>query len=144
MIELLFLASQIQCSADTGLLNIEVDVYHQQELVQTMSLNDSTLIDVASVNDLDFEYRAVGNNATCSLATPTETALKPGAVLPDMDGVYEQDSVQTLLGGLDEYEELFLVELGSTNSNSAAFDMQDVVFKVDNNPSLPIASIFAD
>ena len=145
MIELLYLASQIQCSAGEGLLNIQVDVYHEQQLIKTMSVNDRVLIDVASVNNLEFEYKAVGNNANCALKTPTEMALNRQDTLPDMDGVYEQDSVQTLLSNLDEYEELFLVELGATNKESKAFDMQDVVFKVDNNPELPVVNkIFAD
>lgn len=148
MIELLYLASQIQCSANEGLLNIQVDVYHQQELVQTISLNERALIPVDSVDELDFNYRTVGN-ATCGLVNPTEMTLAPGTELPAVDGIYEQDSVQTLLSDLDDYEELFLVELGSTNHNSSAFDMQDVVFKIDNNPDPShnpesIASVFPD
>lgn len=140
MIELLYLASQIQCGAGHGLIDIQVDVYHEQELVQTMGLNDRALINAASVDDLDFQYRAVGSNATCSLTTPTEMTLAPDGTLPGMDGVFNQDSVQTLLGGLSQYEELFLVELGSTNTASAAFDLQDVVFRVDNNPQQQIAN----
>lgn len=153
MIELFYLASQIQCSANEGLLNIQVDVYHEQQLVQTMNLNDEALIAVDSVNDLEFQYRAIGENATCNLVTPSEMTLAPNGELPSMEGIYNQDSVQTLLSGLDDYEELFLVELGTTNSNSTAFDMQDVVFKVDNDPDdladdpnvpAPIISFFAD
>ena len=155
MIELLYLASQIQCSANAGLLNVQVEVYHEQQLIQTMNLNDKVLIDVPSVNDLEFEYQAVGDNATCDLTTPTEMVLNPGNKLPVQKGLYEQDSVQTLIKDLDEYQELFLVELGSTKASSQAFDLQDVVFRVDNNPTPsiptppiptpPIASnIFAD
>ena len=143
MIELLYLASQIQCGAGAGLMDVQVDVYHQQELIQTMNLNDKALIDVASVNDLDFEYKAVGDNATCSLSSPTEKTLASNGTLPGMAGVYNQDSVQTLLSDLNNYEELFLVELGTTSSSSAAFDLQDVVFKVDNNPT-PVANLLPD
>ena len=142
MIELLYLASQIQCGANEGLLNIQVDVYHEQQLIKTMSVNDKLLIDVPSVNDLEFEYKAVGDNAKCALETPTEMALDSKTTLPDIDGVYEQDSVQTLLSNSGKYEELFLVELGTTNEKSAAFDMQDVVFRVDNDPTPPI--VFPD
>ncbi|MEL6580918.1 MAG: hypothetical protein AAFQ14_14305 [Cyanobacteria bacterium J06621_12] len=144
MIELLYFASQIQCSADSSLLNIEVDVYHQQKLVQTMSLNDKATVNVASVNDLNFEYRAVGDNATCDLTAPTEKTLKSDTALPDLDGIYNQSSIQNLLSNSDKYEELFLVELGTTDSDSSAFDMQDVVFKVDNDPDISVATIFAD
>lgn len=144
MIELLYFASQIQCSADSSLLNIEVDVYHQQQLVQTMSLNEQATIDVTSIDDLDFKYRAVGDNAICSLTAPTEKTLEFGATLPDLDGVYNQSSIQNLLSNVDKYEELFLVELGTTDLNDEAFDMQDVVFKVDTNPDSSIATFFAD
>ena len=145
MIELLYLASQIQCNAREGLLGIQVDVYHEQQLIKTMSVNDKVLVDVPSVNDLKFEYKAVGNNANCALETPTEMVLDSKGTLPDLDGVYNQDSVQTLLSNSDKYEELFLVELGTTDNKSAAFDMQDVVFRVDNDPQPPIASnIFPD
>ncbi|MGL6338708.1 MAG: hypothetical protein ACRC80_06150, partial [Waterburya sp.] len=68
---------------------------------------------------------------------PSEMSLKPGDPLPTMAGVYEQDSVQTLLDGLNNYEELFLVELGTTDRSKATFDLQDVVFKVDNDPTVP-------
>jgi hypothetical protein len=134
MIELLYFASQIQCGAGDSFLNIQVDVYHQQQLVQTMQVNEKALVPVDSVNDLSFKYKIINNNTRCNLQTPTEMALTPGSQIPSMAGVYEQDSVQTLLSGLDNYEELFLVELGTTDPNSSAFDMQDVVFKVDNDP----------
>ena len=135
MIELLYLASQIQCGAGEGLLNIQVDVYHQEKLVQTMNVNDKALIDAPSVDDLEFQYKVMDNNAKCSLETPTEMALDSKSTLPDFKGVYEQDSVQTLLSNSGKYEELFLVELGTTDKKSGAFDMQDVVFRVDNDPT---------
>ncbi|MEM6611579.1 MAG: hypothetical protein AAF652_04875 [Cyanobacteria bacterium P01_C01_bin.72] len=144
MIELLYFASQIQCSADASLLNIEVDVYHQQQLVQTMSLNDQVTINAASIDDLDFEYRAVGDNAICSLTAPTERTLEFGATLPDLDGVYNQNSIQNILSDGDKYEELLLVELGTTDNNNEAFDLQDVIFKVDTNPDSPVTTFFAD
>jgi hypothetical protein len=136
MIELLYFASQIQCGAGGSLLNIQVDVYQQQQLVKTMNVNEKALIPVNSVDELNFKYKIINNNTRCSLQTPSEMPLKPGDLLPTMAGVYEQDSVQTLLNGLNNYEELFLVELGTTNRSSAAFDLQDVVFKVDNDPTI--------
>ncbi len=142
MIELLYLASQIQCGANSPLLNIKVDVYQNQQLVKTMLKNDRVLLPVDSVSELTFRYGIVNNTTQCNLATPTQQALSPKDNLPSMAGVYQQDSIQTLLNGLDDYEELFLVELGTTNQQSAAFDMQDVVLKVDNNPT--IGTLYAD
>jgi hypothetical protein len=143
MIELLYLASQIQCGATGDFLNVKVDVYHNQELVKTMMVNDRALLSVESVNDLTFKYSVVNNTTKCALQTPSEMSLGSTDKIPSLAGVYKQESVQTLLSGLNDYEELFLVELGTTNRNSAAFDMQDVVFKVDNNPT-PVSLIYPD
>lgn len=139
MIELLYFASQIQCGAGGDFLNIEVDVYQNQELIETMLVDDRVLLTVDSVNDLTFEYSVVNNSTTCSLATPSEQLLALEDEVPNIPGVYEQQSIQTMLDGLKDYEELFLVELGTTNQESSAFDLQDVVLIVNNNPS-----IFAD
>ncbi len=143
MIELLYLASQIQCGAAGDFLNVKVDVYHNQELVKTMMVNDHALLPVKSVNDLTFRYSVINNTTNCALQTPSEMSLAPTDSIPSLAGAYKQDSLQTLLSGLNNYEELFLVELGTTNRNSVAFDLQDVVFKVDNNPT-PVSLIYAD
>lgn len=138
MIELLYLASQIQCGVGSSFLNIQVDVYNQQQLVKTMNVNERALIPVDSVKDLKLEYKIINNTTQCTtLSTPTERVLTSNSELPSMAGFSKQVSVQTLLSGLNNYEELFLVELGTTNTNSTAFDMQDVIFKVDNNPTVP-------
>jgi hypothetical protein len=108
-----------------------------------MMVNDHALLPVKSVNDLTFKYSVVNNTTKCALQTPSEMSLAPTDKIPSLPGVYEQDSVETLLSGLNNYEELFLVELGTTNRNSTAFDMQDVVFKVDNNPT-PVSLIYPD
>lgn len=138
MIELLYLASQIQCGVGGDFLNIQVDVYHQQQLVKTMNVNEQALIPVNSVNDLNFKYKIINNTTQCkTLSNPTEMALTSNSQLPSMAGFSKQVSAQTLLSGLNNYEELLLVELGTTNTQSSAFDLQDVIFKVDNNPTPP-------
>lgn len=134
MIELLFLASQIQCSASSPLINVRVNVYQNQKLVQTMHLEDKVLLPVNSVQELSFQYQFL--NATCSPATPTEMVLGPEDPVPNVPGVYDQQSIQQMLNGLNDYEELFLVELGTTNQSSSAFDLQDVVLLVNNNPAV--------
>ncbi|MDJ0569579.1 MAG: hypothetical protein QNJ53_11090 [Pleurocapsa sp. MO_192.B19] len=140
MIELLYFASQIQCGAGGEFLNIKVDVYQNQELIETMLVDDRVLLPVDSVKDLTFKYSALNNNTNCSLATPSEQVLAPDDQVPNIPGVYEQQSIQAMLDDLNDYEELLLVELGTTNQASAAFDIQDVVVKVNNNPTI----VFAD
>ncbi len=134
MIELLYFASQIQCGAAGDFLNVKVDVYHNQALVKTMTVNDRVLLPVDSVKDLTFNYSAINNTTKCNLSTPNETILGNKDEVPNIPGVYAQNSIQTMLNGLNDYEELFLVELGTTNKASVAFDLQDVVLKVNNNP----------
>lgn len=138
MIELLYFASQIQCGAAGDFLNIKVDVYQNQKLVQTMMVNDRAMLPVDSVKDLTFKYTAVNNTSRCGLASPSELVLGKKDQVPNIPGVYDQQSIQTMLNGLNDYEELFLVELGTTNKASAAFDIQDVVLKVNNNPTVTV------
>ncbi len=146
MIELLYFASQIQCGANTELLDVKVDVYKNQELVQTMSVNDKVLLDVNSIKDLSFEYHLAESN--CVAAIPTEKLLGSTDPLPNLAGAYEQQSIQDMQDDLASYEELWLVELGTTNTSSVYFDLQDVILKVNNNPeSLPpslTTNMFAD
>ena len=149
MIELLYFASQIQCGVGGDFLNIEINVYQNQELVATMMVDDRVLLPVDSVNNLSFEYSIINNTTECtSLAIPTELILAPGDELPDLEGFDQQSSVATILSGLDQYQELFLVELGTTDTESAAFDLQDVLMKVDNNPgndpNPDVSTLFAD
>ena len=119
-----------------------MDVYHNQKLVKTMSVSDKVLLkEVDSIKDLTFEYKAI-NNPSCGLSLPSELVLAPEDSVPNIPGVYQQQSIQEMLDGLNEYEELFLVELGTENKTSAAYDLQDVVVIVDNEPTL--ATLFAD
>ncbi|MEM7758935.1 MAG: hypothetical protein AAF298_12535 [Cyanobacteria bacterium P01_A01_bin.40] len=142
MIELLYFASQIQCGAGGEFLDIQVNVYQNQELVETMVVEDRVLLPVDSVSDLTFEYSVINNDTSCSsLAAPSELVLAPDDELPNLAGFDQQDSVISLLSGLNEYQELFLVELGTTDTASSAFDMQDVTLRIDNNP---VISLFAD
>lgn len=61
--------------------------------------------------------------------------LGPQAPVPTLSGAYDQQSISQMLAGLNSYEELYLVELWTSNTTSSAYDLQDVVLVVDNNPS---------
>lgn len=133
MIEFLYLASQIQCGVGGELLDIQIEVY-QDQLIETMMVEDRILLPVESVKDLTFKYSIINNTTQCSLATPTELTLAPDDDLPNLAGFDQQSSVVTILGGLNDYQELFLVELGTTDTDGIAYDMQDVMVRVDYNP----------
>ena len=146
MIELLFFNAQFQCGAGAQAEAVKVEVYHEQQLVETMVKGDSALLPVKSVDDLTFEYSLVNENASCGFTTPSAVTLSRGEELPGNNGFDGQASVSNLLANSNKYEELFLVELGETNQNSSAFDLQDVVFKVDNDPNSnpPVSLIYPD
>lgn len=149
MIELLYFASQIQCGVGGDFLNIKVDVYQNQELVKTMTVEDRILLPVDSIDDLTFEYSIINNTTECkSLANPTELVLAPDDDLPNLPGFDNQNSISSILDGLNEYQELFLVELGTTDTKSSAYDLQDFMAIVDNNPNVnktsDVSNLFAD
>lgn len=132
-IELTYFASQFQCGGESSLINIEVNVYRNERFIQTLSINNTVYLPINSFDELDFQYNFV--DSECSPTTPTEMVLAPEDTVPDLAGAYEQDSLQQMLDGLNEYEELFIVELGTTNPSSSAYDLQDVVMIINNNPT---------
>ncbi|MGK7898511.1 MAG: hypothetical protein AB4372_34070 [Xenococcus sp. (in: cyanobacteria)] len=130
---LTYFASQFQCGADSSLVNIEVDVYRNNQFVKTLSVNDTIYLPINSFTELAFEYNFI--DAECSpIENPVKEVLAPTDPVPDVPGVYEQDSLQELLDGLNEYEELFVVELGTNEKTNSSYDLQDVVLVINNNP----------
>ncbi|MGV2832055.1 hypothetical protein [Myxosarcina sp. GI1(2024)] len=109
MIELLYLASQIQCGSNGSPINVSIDVYQNSQLVTTMSVEERILLPVDSVRELTFKYSFV--DASCSPSRPTEMLLGNNDSVPDLPGAYEQQSIQEILDGLKDYEELFLAVL---------------------------------
>lgn len=144
MIEFLYLASQIQCGAGGDFLNIKVDIYQNQELIETVSVNDKVLLPVDSINEVEFKYSLANGTAACNLANPSQLVLSANDQVPDIAGVYQQASIQEMLDGLNTYEELFLAELGTTNELSVAFDLQDIVGIVNNNPTIATNIVLPD
>lgn len=136
-IELTYQASQIQCGANAPQMVIGVDVYQNgQAIAEDMRVGDSVM--VSSLDNITMEYSIVANGGNCtSLASPTEMHVVEPSDIPSLPGYGDQDSIATLLSQLESYEDLYLVELGTTNTSSTAYDLQDVVFIVNNNPTSP-------
>jgi hypothetical protein len=131
MIELTFQATQYQCGSNSPQVTIVADVYHNNTLIaDDLAVGESIL--VPSLQGLSMTYHGV--KAACGFANPTELHLTKNDPIPNLPGAYDQDSIVTLLSGLNQYEDLYLVELGTTNSSSFAYDLQDAVFIVNNNP----------
>ena len=133
-IELTYSNSQYQCDSNSPQLEILVNIYHNGALLkENLAVGESIL--VPSLQGLSMDYTA--NNASCEFTTPTELHLTQNDPIPNLPGAYDQDNIATLLSGLNQYEDLYLVELGTTDTNSFAYDLQDAVFIVNNNPVLP-------
>ena len=147
-IELRYRDAAIQCGKDATPGVVKVDVYNQTNdiLLTTMSKGETfTTTEVDSISDLYLKYRVF--NLSCLRqgayrASYDIKILGYEDTVPNIEGFEGQTSISQMLTGLDSYEELYLVELGSGNSD---YDLQDVVLVVDNNPdSLIPASNYAD
>ncbi len=139
-LELHYRDSAFQCGEDTTQADIKVDVYDQNNtLLTTLSKGDRyTSADFDSINDLTFVYNVY--NLSCisngsSVAAEDTMLLGANDTVPSIDGFSGQASIEEMLVGLNSYEELFLTELGTSDPSSSAYDLQDVVLVVDNNPS---------
>ena len=141
-LELHYRGSAFQCGSNPTQADIKVNVYDRSNnLLTTMSKGDRYLTtSIDSVGDLSFRYRVY--NLSCVDSTRLYRSLGSELLssqdtLPDLAGFSGQSSVREMLANLDSYEELYLVELGTSDINSSAYDLQDVVFVVDNDPLLP-------
>lgn len=145
-LELHYRDSAFQCGSDTTQADIQIDVYDQNNnLLTTLSQGDRyTSTDFDSVNNLSFVYNVY--NLSCisngaSVAPEDTMLLGANDTVPDIDGFSGQASIEEMLVGLSSYEELLLVELGTSDTSDSAYDLQDTVLVVDNNP---VSLLFAD
>ena len=138
-LELNYYDSAFSCSGTQA--DIKVKVYAPSgELLTTMSKGDTyTTPNYDSVDDLQFRYHFSNfsssnycyNGSDLYEAVESRT-LASGDSIPNLGGYGSQTSISEMLDGLDNYEELHLVELWSTSGTP--YDLQDVVLVVDNNP----------
>ena len=133
LIEIAFIASQFQCSSDAELASFKVYTNGGQEI----RLGEKTLVAVESIEDLQFGYEAIANG-DCSLVGIPGISVSYGEELPANQGVYQQPSLQSLIqeNVTNEYLSLVLFEVGTSDTESAAFDLQDLVLLVNTNPTL--------
>ena len=138
-LELSYRDSALQCGKNGPKITVEVDVYDKRNnLITTMSKGDKYMSNaVDSVSDLRFKYNLKNTDCAGLYLAKDSKILGSGDSLPDIAGFSGQSSVKQILAGLNAYEELFLVELGTKDKKSSAYDLQDVIFVVNNNPVLP-------
>ena len=143
-LELRYAESAFQCGSDPIQADIKVEVRNKsnQELLTTLSKGDVyTSDDFDSISDFDLVYK-IYNFSHCGDSFPDGTTrsvrgsklLGANEAVPDLAGFSGQSSVGQIHSNLDSYEELLLVELGTSDTDSASYDLQDVVLVVDHNP----------
>ncbi|MEL6579984.1 MAG: hypothetical protein AAFQ14_09540 [Cyanobacteria bacterium J06621_12] len=138
-LELHYRDSAIQCDDDPIQGDVKVDIYNNNNdtFLTTMSKGErflTTIVD--SVNDLYLVYRVFDLDCLPDggvRGVRGREIIDYGETeIPTIDGFNGQDSIEGMLDGLENYEQLYLVELG--NYSGAGYDLQDVVMVVDNNP----------
>ena len=129
-IELNYFESAYECGS--GEVDIDVYVYKNGQFFQTITQGDSLRMDdIDSLSDLSFGYYS----ADCSIDVNISQILGSQDPVPSLAGAYSQTSIQGMLNNLDSYEELYLVELGTDDTSSEYYDLQDVVLIVNHNPN---------
>ena len=147
MIELTYQASQYQCDASASQSTILVDVYHNGELVKDgLAVGESVM--VPDFDGVELDYQAA--TGSCGFSANESLLLGKNDTVPNLSGAYEQEAITSLVTNLNDYEELYLVELGTTDTSSFAYDLQDVVMIINNDPGVVISdnpfspTVFAD
>ena len=133
LVEILFLASAFQCGSGAEMASFKVHTNHGQEI----TLGEKTYVEVDSVEDIQLGYSVIANGS-CALEGIPGISVSYGEELPANQGVYQQPSLQTLIqeNVTGEYLSLILFELGTTNTESSAYDLQDIVLLVNTNPTI--------
>lgn len=135
LIEIAFIASQFQCGSDAPLATFQA-TYEGT----TIELNQTILIDAPSAQHFYDNVSIVPvSDASCAMSQPVSD-IATSTTIPQIDGAYNQASLDDLAAQLtNPYLYLFLYEFGTTNESASTFDLQDVVLRVNTNPT-----IFAD
>jgi len=128
MIEILFVASQFQCGAETPLAQFEIIVEEMAGLntpiFHTLQVGESIILERdnyigATINDIA--------NADCMSVFEFKEATVN--TIPNLPGLYNQPDVASYLDELQGAESIYLYEFGSLNGPSA--DFNDLILRID-------------
>ena len=148
-LQLRYVDSAFQCSRNGEQADIKVYVYDRNDNRLTiMSKGDTfTTSNIDSLEELQFRYQfdnvdcfgshygnAPNLNNRQNIAPATMPLGKTDIIPTLLDGYGDQSPVETMLAKIDSYEELYLVELATSDSSSSSYDLQDVILVVDHNP----------
>lgn len=132
MIEILFtFQPQFQCGANSPMAEFQLEI-SVEDTVITLEVGQKVLLDTTNFEDMLFSVIPIAN-ADCIIENPVQQWLEYGNVIPQVPGLYEQESLQELYNQniTDEFYYMSLFELGTSDEESEAFDLNDVVFLVN-------------
>lgn len=142
------LGGAIQCSGSKPPLSVTTKLtLNGQPMSSTMSAGDSLTLPPGSANTVEVSSTATGTSGThgCNYSFTTNStntnqvyALKNGDPVPDIAPMYNQSQIDDFLQNyiqdgkvtIEDNQVIYLFELGTTNKNSSAYDLQDNVVLV--------------
>ena len=133
LVEILFIASAFQCGADAVQAEFQLHVTGGE----TLLVGDKTYVHVESLEDLQFGY-SVLSDGDCAIENVPGIAVEYDTVLPTNVGAFEQPSLLDIIAEhvTEPYLSLVLWEVGTTDAGSSAYDLQDLVVKLNTNPTI--------
>ena len=132
LVRLAFIAAQFQCGAEAPLAEFYVDLYKDQQIVQTVELGQTASVWVQYPIQVQVGVRPKANtdciDFTSDIILGEFTAPDQ---LPNVPALYEQNGVSSYFGELTDSEGIILGEFGCGSSICDSADWQDVVIRID-------------
>ena len=132
LVEIIFIASAFQCGGSAP--QAQFEVYANNDVA--LEVGEKTYVHVESIEDLQFGYSVI-SDGDCALHNIPGIIVNYGDVLPDNIGAFDQPSLIQIIDEnvTNEYLSVVLWELGTTNTESSAYDLQDIVIQINTNPT---------
>ena len=133
LVEVLFLASAFQCGSGAPQATFQLHTTGGH----TLNVGEKAYVSVETLDDLQFGYTVV-SDGDCALEGIPGIHIEYGAALPSNDGIYDQPSLLDIISThvTEPYLSLVLFEVGTTDDGSSAYDLQDIVVKINTNPTI--------
>ena len=138
LVEIFFVASAFQCGGSAP--QAQFQLHTNNGIV--LNAGERAYVSVESIEDLQFGYSVV-SNGSCVIPNVPGISVSYGASLPTNEPAYQQPSLLDLVAThvTDAYLSLVLFEVGTLDSGSSFYDLQDLVVQVDTNQARVIGNM---
>ncbi len=140
LVEIFFALSQFQCGANAPMATFaaqyaDTPIMEEGDKRYIQFIEDDTENPPMDYNWFLDNLAVVPEfNASCAIDEPVITVLGKDSEVPIVPGLYNQESIEEWHSQLKTpYQFIILYEFGTTNLDSPAADLQDVVILVDFN-----------